>query len=59
MFIKYWEQPLLTHLKKLIKYYEIVVFTSLPRAFMEKLLKQCPGLDNLLNIILCSEDSTI
>jgi len=42
MFIKYWEQPLLNQLRHLQMYYELVIFTTLPRYFVDRLLSMTP-----------------
>jgi len=59
MFIKYWEQPLLNQLRHLQMYYELVIFTTLPRYFVDRLLSMTPQLDSVISTILCNEDTTI
>ena len=58
MFVKYWEQPLLNHLRALQAYYELVIFTTLPRNFMERLLTSTPALEQVISKVLCLEDAT-
>ena len=49
---------MLKHLKDLKKYHELDVFTTLPHNLMDKLLKAIPGLDSILDFVLCQEDAT-
>jgi len=39
-------------------YYELVMFTTLPRNFVDRLLKMTPGLDQVVSTVLCYEDTT-
>ena len=57
MFVKYWEQPLLNHLRKLHAHYELVIFTTIPRNFIESLLSITPALKQVISRVLCFEDT--
>jgi hypothetical protein len=59
MFVKYWEQPLLMHLNKLKKNYELIIFTSLPRDFIKRIFAKTPKIEELFSQVLCGEEQTI
>ena len=56
--VKFFAQPLLKLLKELQKYYELIVFTSLPKRFMIEILNKMPEIGALLNFVLTLEDAS-
>jgi hypothetical protein len=47
---------LLYHLDKLAKYYELVVYTILPKVILEQVYDKIPGIRDLISHSLCYED---
>lgn len=54
--IKFWPMGLLAQLKKLTKYYELVVYTILPRDVVNQFYKLVPGIEDFISHSLCYED---
>jgi hypothetical protein len=48
--------PLLSTLRLLVKHCELIIYTVLPRAFVEKLLDKIPELRDLFSYVLTYED---
>ena len=48
--------PLLSTLRDLVKHCELIIYTVLPRAFVEKLLDKIPELRDLFSYVLTYED---
>jgi len=48
--------PLISNLKELAIYAELIIFTILPKAFVDQLLKKIPELCSIFSYIFCSED---
>jgi len=38
-------------------HYELIVFTVLPRRFLDEIVAQMPGLSSVVNFFLCLEDT--
>jgi len=49
---------LLRILKHFQNYFEMVIFTYLPRRFVDLILKEVPGMSNYFNFILTSEEAS-
>lgn len=49
---------LVQQLQKLVKYYELIVFTILPREIVNKFYNLVPGLSDLISHTLCYEELT-
>ena len=48
--------PLLSTLRHLVKHCELIIYTVMPRAFVEKLLDKIPELRDLFSYVLTYED---
>ena len=55
-FASYWPLKLVLQLQKLKKYYEIIVFTILPKKFVDMFYEQIPDLKELIDHTLTYED---
>ena len=49
---------LLAQLKKLTKYYELVIYTILPREIVNQFYNLVPGIEDYISHTLCYEDLT-
>ena len=47
---------LIKHLKKLAKYYELVVYTILPRDILEQIFGMVPGIRDIISHSLCYDE---
>ena len=54
--IKIYPSGLIKQLMKLVKYYELIVFTILPRDIINQIYKLCPGITDLISHTLCNEE---
>lgn len=57
--LKFWPMGLVQHLRKLVKYYEIVIFTILPRGIVTKFFDEVPGLHEIISHSICYEELTM
>jgi hypothetical protein len=48
--------PLLSNLKDLVNYCELIAFTILPRAFVDQLYAKVPELQTIFSYTFCNED---
>jgi hypothetical protein len=48
--------PLLSNLKDLVNYCELIAFTILPRAFVDQLYSKVPELQTIFSYTFCNED---
>ena len=44
-------------MQQLQAHYELIVFTVLPRRFLDEIIAQMPGLSQVVNFFLCLEDT--
>ena len=51
--IQIWPMGLIKHLKKLAKYYELVVYTILPGDILEQIFDMVPGIRDVISHSLC------
>lgn len=51
--IKIWPMSLAQHLKKLAKYYELIVYTILPRETLMQIYSMIPGIEQYISHSLC------
>lgn len=59
LFVKFFPQPLIKVLKQLQEHYEVIVFTVLPRRFLDLILDEMPQFRQVSNFILSLEDTCV
>lgn len=57
IYAKFYSQPLVKVIQLLQAHYEIIIFTVLPRRFLDEIVAQIPGLRSVVNYFLCLEDT--
>src|SRR3569833_3774579 len=53
----YMQQPMLKALRALQAYYELIIYTFLPRNLCEGILNKVEGLRQIFSYVLCQEDT--
>src|SRR3569833_2683710 len=53
----YMQQPMLKALRALQAYYELIIYTFLPRNLCEGILNKVEGLRQIYSYVLCKEDT--
>ena len=55
-YLKFWPDSLMSYLTKLNRYYELIIFTILPREIVTQFSKSIAGFDEIISHSLCYED---
>lgn len=56
-YVRFAPMPLLKVLKSFQNYFELIVFTVLPRRFVDLILKEISGIESYFSLILCQEEA--
>ena len=58
IFVKFFAAPLVKILKLLQQNYEVIVFTTIPKRFLNLIIDKIPQFNSVVNFILSLEDTT-